>query len=85
MTWLAWYDEFHNYSEDEIINTGFYTFTEKYGGEVEWIECDYFERMNDLANLVLAGNPPDFTPFGTNSTAVYPMACIKGQYQPIDD
>ena len=85
VTWLAWYDEFHNYSEDEIINTGFYTFTEKYGGEVEWIECDYFERMNDLANLVLAGNPPDFTPFGTNSTAVYPMACIKGQYQPIDD
>ncbi len=85
VTWLAWYDEFHNYSEDEIINTGFYTFTEKYGGEVEWIECDYFERMNDLANLVLAGNPPDFTPFGTNSTAVYPMACIKGQYQPVDD
>ena len=85
VTWLAWYDEFHNYSEDEIINTGFYTFTEKYGGEVEWIECDYFERMNDLANLVLAGTPPDFTPFGTNSTAVYPMACIKGQYQPVDD
>ena len=25
--WLAWYDEFHNYSEDEIVNTGFYTFT----------------------------------------------------------
>ena len=85
VTWLAWYDEFHNYSEDEIINTGFYTFTEKYGGEVEWIECDYFERMNDLAILVLAGTPPDFTPFGTNSTAVYPMACIKGQYQPVDD
>ena len=82
--WLAWYDEFHNYSEDEIVNTGFYTFTEKYGGEVEWIECDYFERMNDLANLILSGNPPDFTPFGTNATACYPMCCIKGQYQPID-
>ena len=83
--WLSWFDQFHNYSEDEVVNTGYFTFTEKYGGEVEWIECDYFERMNDLANLVLAGNPPDFTPFGTNSTAVYPMACIKGQYQPIDD
>lgn len=82
--WLAWYDEFHNYSEDEIVNTGFFTFTEKYGGEVEWIECDYFERMNDLANLILAGNPPDFTPSGTNSTATYPMCCIKGQYQPVD-
>ncbi len=82
--WLAWYDEFHNYREDEVINTGFYTFTEKYNGDVEWIECDYFERFNDLANLILSGDPPDFTPFGTNSTACYPMCCIKGQYQPID-
>ena len=40
--------------------------------------------MNDLANLILAGNPPDFTPSGTNSTATYPMSCIKGQYQAID-
>ncbi len=82
--WLSWFDQFHNYSEDEIINTGFFTFTERYGGEIEWIECDYFERMNDLANLILAGTPPDFTPSGTNSTATYPMSCIKGQYQPID-
>lgn len=82
--WLAWYDQFHNYSEDEIINTGFFTFSEKYGGDVEWIECDYFERFNDLANLILSGNPPDFTPAGTNSTAIFPMCCVKGQYQPID-
>lgn len=27
--WFSWYDGFHNYSEDEIINTGYYTFTEK--------------------------------------------------------
>ena len=82
--WLSWFDQFHNYSEDEVVNTGYFTFTEKYGGEIEWIECDYFERMNDLANLILAGNPPDFTPSGTNSTATYPMSCIKGQYQAID-
>ncbi len=82
--WLSWFDQFHNYSEDEVVNTGYFTFTEKYGGEIEWIECDYFERMNDLANLILAGNPPDFTPSGTNSTATYPMSCIKGQYQPVD-
>ena len=82
--WLSWFDQFHNYSEDEVVNTGYFTFTEKYGGEIEWIECDYSERMNDLANLILAGNPPDFTPSGTNSTATYPMSCIKGQYQAID-
>ena len=29
--WFAWYDGFHNYDEDEIVNTGFFTFTEKYG------------------------------------------------------
>lgn len=46
VTWLSWYDDFHNYDETEIVNTGFFTFTEKYGGEVEWIECDYFERFN---------------------------------------
>ena len=40
--------------------------------------------MDTLANLILAGTPPDFTPSGTNSTATYPMSCIKGQYQPID-
>lgn len=83
--WLSWFDEFHNYSEDEIVNTGFFTFSEKYKGEVEWIECTYFERMDMLANLILAGTAPDFTPSGTNSTATYPMSCIKGQYQPVDE
>ncbi len=82
--WLSWYDDFHNYSEAEIVNTGFFTFKEKYGGDVEWIEVDYFERFNELANLLLSGNPPDFTPSGTNSTATYPMSCLKGQYQPVD-
>lgn len=43
--WLAWYDEFHNYSEDEIVQTGFWTFQQKYNCDIEWIECDYFERM----------------------------------------
>lgn len=82
--WFCWYDPFHNYSEDEIVNTGFFTFTEKYGCEVEWIETDYSKRNDDLANLVLSGNSPDFTHTGTDNTAVFPMNCIKGMYQPID-
>ncbi len=32
-----WVDAFHNYSDDEIINTGYWTFNNKYGGEVEWV------------------------------------------------
>lgn len=83
--WFSWYDSFHNYEEDEIVNTGYFTFTEKYGCEIEWIETDYFERTNDLANLVLASTSPDFSPCGTSNTAVFPYSCIKGMYQPIDD
>lgn len=26
--WLSWEDDFHNYSEDEIVNTGYFTFKE---------------------------------------------------------
>ena len=33
--YLSWYDGFHNYSEDEIVKTGYFTFTEKYGCEIE--------------------------------------------------
>lgn len=24
--WYSWYDGFHNYADDEVINTGFWTF-----------------------------------------------------------
>lgn len=83
--WFSWYDSFHNYDEAEIVNTGFWTFSEKYGGEIEWIETDYFERNDDLANLILAGTSPDFAPAGSSSTATFPMNCIKGMYQPVND
>ncbi len=83
--YLSWYDGFHNYDEAEIVNTGYFTFTEKYGGEVEWIETEWSTRFDDLANLVLAGDAPDFYPAGTSSTATYPMKCIKGMFQAIDD
>ena len=83
--YLSWYDGFHNYDEAEIVNTGYFTFTEKYGGEVEWIETEWSTRFDDLANLVLAGNAPDLYPAGTSSTATYPMRCIKGMFQSIDD
>ena len=81
---FAWYDPFQNYSEDEIINTGYFTFQEKYGGEMEFIETTYSERNNDLAKLVLSSSSPDFAPAGTSNGATFPMSCIKGMYQPID-
>ncbi|MBQ8396063.1 MAG: hypothetical protein IJX54_03590 [Oscillospiraceae bacterium] len=36
--WFAWYDSFHNYDEDEVVNTGYFTFKEKYGCDIEWVE-----------------------------------------------
>ncbi len=83
--WFAWYDPFHNYDEAEIVNTGFWTFKEKYGCEVEWVETEYFARNDDLANLVLAGTSPDFSPAGSTSTATFPLDCIKGMYVAVDD
>lgn len=83
--YFSWHDGFHNYDENEIVNTGYFTFTEKYEGEVEWIECDYQARFDDLANLVLSSNSPDLYPAGTSATATYPMKCINRMFQHIDD
>ena len=80
--WFAWYDGFHNYAEDEIVNTGFFTFTEKYGCEIEWLECTWDKRFDDLANLILGGTPPDFYP-GNSET--FPNYAIKGMFAPVDD
>ena len=51
----GWGDTIHNYSEDEIVNTGYWTFREKYGCEVEWVECTWGDRFTRLATLVLGG------------------------------
>lgn len=81
VVWFAWWDNFHNYSEDEIVKTGFWTFQQKYGCDVEWIECEYGDRFDGLANLTLSGNPPDFAPHDLGS---FPVRTIKGMYQAVD-
>lgn len=83
--WFCWYDPFQNYDEGEIVNTGYWTFTEKYNSNIELIETDYFERYNDLANLILSSNSPDMFPAGTGATATYPISCLKGTFVPVDD
>ncbi len=77
-----WVDAFHNYNEDEIVNTGYWTFANKYGGEVEWVETTYGSRFDDLANLILAGTSPDFT---TASVTTFPEKCLKGVFVPITE
>ncbi len=82
LKWFSWYDGFHNYAEDEVVNTGFWTFKEKYGGEVEWVETTYGEYEDTLAQLILAGTAPDFTHSGAG---VYPGLALQGLFDYCDD
>lgn len=82
--WFSWWDPFQNYSEDEIVNTGFYTFREKYGGSIQYVETTYQEHHNDLATKVLSDDVPDAMPGGTNSMAFFPQNCLKEMIQPCD-
>lgn len=79
--WFSWWDTFHNYRDDEVINTGYWTFTNKYGCNLEWVECEWGSRFDDLANLILAGDSPDFYPGEANT---FPIRPIKGVFQPVD-
>ncbi len=80
--WYAWFDDFHNYSEGEIVNTGFFTFRERYGCDIEWVECVWDERFTQLANLMLAGTSPDFYNAETEN---FPYYALHGTFQPIND
>ncbi len=82
VVWFAWYDDMQNYSDDEIINSGYWTFQEKYGCSVSWYECTWDTRFDELANLILASNSPDFYP---GHDEVFPNNCIKGMFVPVDD
>ncbi len=80
--WFAWYDSFHNYDEAEVVNTGYFTFKEKYGCEIEWVETTWAARFDELANLILSGNAPDFYPADNE---IFPNYAIKGVFQTVDD
>ena len=78
--WLGWGDPFQNYDDDEIVNTGFWTFQEKYGGKLDYIETDYFECSNKLSELIVGGTPPDIMTGGYS----FPMGAINGTIQSVD-
>ena len=80
--WCAHYDPFQNYSEDEIVNTGFYTFKEKYGGSLEHVEVEFGERWNELSRLLLSNNAPDLFP---GETAIFPNYVMKGMFAPVNN
>ena len=83
--WYYWENIFENYDEGEIVNTGYWTFQEKYGGSITFVETTYDERNTKLANLLLSGDSPDLYTAGTSNFAMYPSNCLKNMFQPIDD
>lgn len=82
ITYFYYYDDFHNYSEDEIVQTGYWTFQNKYNGNVEWIETTWETLRTDLAQLVLTNNSPDFTKAWESE---FPTSFINQLYAPVDD
>ena len=85
IVYFSWIDLMNNYSEDEIVNTGYWTFQNKYDCKVVFYETTYDTRYDELANLVLASDSPDFFPAGVSSEATFPMHCINKTFVPVDD
>lgn len=83
--WFTWKDTIQNYSEEEIVNTGYWTFQQKYNGSVEWIETTWASRYDDLAAQMLGDTPPDFFPSGSDCNDTFPTYAIKGVFGPVDD
>ena len=81
LIWYANYD-FYAYSEDEMSQLGFFTFKEKYGGDVEWWQMVWETRWDQLANYILGGTPPDFT---QSNNEMFPKKIIRGMAQPVND
>ncbi len=81
---FSWFDSINNYTEAEVVNTGYWTFREKYHGTVTYHETSYDTRYDELANLIMADTSPDFFPAGVSSEATFPMYCVKGTFAPVD-
>lgn len=75
-------NDLQNYSENEMVETGYWTFRERYGCDIEWVECTFGDRWTRLASLLLAGDAPDFYPAWATD---FPIYCLDGMFAPIDD
>lgn len=80
--YYSWNDDLNNYSESEMVQTGYWTFREKYGCTADWIECEWGTRFDTLAALILSGEAPDLFPAASNT---FPAQPLRGVFQPVDD
>ncbi len=80
--YYSYVNNLQNYSESEMVQTGYWTFREKYGCDIEWVETDYENRFTQLANLILAGTVPDFYDAWATD---FPLRSLSNMFAPIDD
>ena len=58
-------------------------FEEKYGGKIEWIQCDWASRYEKLAETINSGEGVDF--FYAGDGDAFPKGAVKGMFTPVDD
>ncbi len=58
-------------------------FEEKYGGKIEWIQCEHGDRYEKLAQMIDSGDGVDF--FYAGDKDAFPKGAIRGMFVPVDD
>lgn len=80
--WLANWD-INPDSTGKNKPTELVAFEEKYGGKIEWIQCEFGERYEKLAQMIDSGDGVDF--FYAGDMDAFPKGAIKGMFAPVDD
>ena len=57
-------------------------FEEKYGGKIEWIQCEHGDRYEKLAQMIDSGDGVDF--FYAGDKDAFPKGAIRGMFVPVD-
>ncbi len=82
ITLYGYQNSLQNYSADEMVQTGYWTFKEMYGGDIEWVECTWDERWSKLAALLLSDDIPDFYEAWATD---FPSRALNNMFAPVDD
>lgn len=80
--WLAAWD-INPDSTGKNKPTELVAFEEKYGGKIEWIQCEHTDRYEKLAQMIDSGDGVDF--FYAGDKDAFPKGAIRGMFVPVDD
>lgn len=80
--WLSDWD-INEGATGKTTPTDLAVFQERYGGKVEWYECPYEERYDQLSRLINADEGIDF--FYAGNFDAFPKGAIREMFVPYDD